>query len=310
MQTHFQTTLKRSVTMTGIGLHKGRSARMTIKPAMADHGIWFKRLDVVGADPMVCASYDSVDNTTLCTRIANADGVTVSTIEHVMAALAGLGVSNALIELDGPEVPIMDGSSAPFVERIRAAGLLRQDAQRLVIRILEPVALDEGEAAARLEPAEQFEMDYAIDFPEAVIGQQTRSMAVVNGAFVDHLSDSRTFCRQSDVDALRAQGLALGGSLENAIVVEDNRVVNPEGFRHADECVRHKMLDAVGDLALAGAPIIGRYTGTRAGHGVTNRLLRKLFATPGAWRVEICAPEDAFGLPGECEETGLSIAAE
>ncbi|MEL7414590.1 MAG: UDP-3-O-acyl-N-acetylglucosamine deacetylase [Pseudomonadota bacterium] len=310
MQTHYQTTLKRSVTLTGIGLHKGHPARMVIRPAVADHGIWFKRTDVTSGDQLVPAAYDSVDNTTLCTRIANADGVTVSTIEHVMAALAGLGVTNALIELDGPEVPIMDGSAAPFVERIQAVGLTRQDAQRLVIRILETVSLDEGEASARLEPADRFEMDYEIDFPDAVIGQQTRSMAVVNGAFVDHLSDSRTFCRQSDVDSLRANGLALGGSLENAIVVEDDRVVNPEGFRHADECVRHKMLDAVGDLALAGAPIIGRYSGTRAGHGVTNRLIRKLFATPGAWRVEICAPEDAFGLPGACESEALGIAAE
>ncbi|WP_410056088.1 UDP-3-O-acyl-N-acetylglucosamine deacetylase [Roseobacter sp. HKCCA0434] len=297
-----QTTLVRPVRMQGIGLHSGRRATLVVRPAPTNHGIWFRRTDRVGGDRMVPAAWDAVSDTMLNTRIANASGVEVSTIEHLMAALQGVGISNALIDIDGPEVPIMDGSAAPFVRQFVAAGITEQSEFRSVLRILERVELIEDAACASLEPADQFEVDFHIDFPGTAIGRQRKSMAVVNGAFVDQLMDSRTFVRNGDVETLRANGLALGGSLENAVVVDGLRVQNPEGFRHPDEAVRHKMLDAVGDLALAGAPIIGRYTGVRAGHGVTNRLLRKLFATPGSFRLDTCGFADVGGLPGIARE--------
>lgn len=298
MQSIYQTTLRRPVRIQGIGLHSGVSSTLCIRPAPAFHGIWFRRTDLIGVDTMIPASWDSVSDTMLNTRISNAAGVTVSTIEHLMAALQGTGISNALIEVDGPEVPIMDGSSAPFVRHILAAGFAEQMEHRSVLRILKKVELIEDAACASLEPAHQFEVDFRIDFPGTAIGRQAKRLAVVNGAFVEHLMDSRTFVRSGDVTRLRENGLALGGSHANAVVVNGNVVENPEGFRHPDEAVRHKMLDAVGDLALAGAPIIGKYTGIRAGHGVTNRLLRKLFATPGAYRLDSCAATDVDGLPG------------
>ncbi|RED14212.1 UDP-3-O-acyl-N-acetylglucosamine deacetylase [Pontivivens insulae] len=298
MQSIYQTTLRRPVRLSGIGLHMGRPARIVINPAGANHGIWFRRTDLSVRDAMVPAAWDAVSDTTMNTCISNVDGVTVSTIEHLMAALQGCGVTNALIDIDGPEVPIMDGSSAPFVNAILANGIVEQNEKRMVLRILKEVSINEGEVQASLVPSDFFEVDFTIEFDAVAIGLQTKRLAVVNGAFVDEIMDSRTFVRNADVAALRENGLALGGSLDNAVVVDGELILNPEGFRHADECVRHKILDAVGDLALAGAPIMGRYTGQRAGHGVTNRLLRKLFSTPGAVRLETCTPADVAGLPG------------
>jgi UDP-3-O-[3-hydroxymyristoyl] N-acetylglucosamine deacetylase len=272
---------------------------MRILPAAGEYGIWFKRVDVNVEDPMVPARYDAVSDTTLCTRLTNSSGVSVSTVEHVLAALAGCGVTNALIEIDGPEAPIMDGSSAEFAAAIAAKGLRDVRGENRVIRVLERVEVEDGDRYAALEPSEQFEIDFSIDFEDAAIGRQSRAMPMVNGAFVEHLKDARTFCRRHEIDALRNMGLARGGSLENAIVVDRGAVMNPGGLRHEDEFVRHKMLDAVGDLFLAGAPIVGRYTGWRAGHEMTNRLLHALFAKPGAWRYEI---ED----PADCRVLGLA----
>lgn len=293
-----QTTLGASVTFTGIGLHSGKPVRMIAHPAPADHGIVFRRTDVAGVDPRIPAAWDHVTPSKLCTLIVNADGVSVSTIEHIMAALAGLGIGNALIEIDGPEVPILDGSAAPFVKAIRRVGLRRLDADLRAIRVLAPVEVREGEAVARLEPAATLEIDFAIDFADAAIGKQAKSLKMANGAFVRELMDSRTFCRQADVDFMRANGLALGGTYENAVVVDGDAVLSPGGLRHSDEAVRHKMLDAMGDLALAGAPLLARYVGNRAGHALTNKLLRALFATPEAWIWETCSPEQAHRLPG------------
>jgi UDP-3-O-[3-hydroxymyristoyl] N-acetylglucosamine deacetylase len=215
-----------------------------------------------------------------------------------MAALAGCGIHNALVEVDGPELPILDGSAAPFVRGILDAGIQRQDAPIHAIAVTREVVVTDGAASARLSPADGLEMDFAIDFADAAIGRQRRVANLANGRFVREYCDSRTFCRQADVDAMRQAGLALGGSYDNAVVVDGDDVLSPGGFRHADEAVRHKMLDALGDLALAGAPLLARYTGIRAGHMLTNRLLRRLFATPGAVRFVECSPEQAARLPG------------
>lgn len=291
-----QNTLATPATFTGLGLHTGQPVRMTVRPAPADHGIWFRRTDLPGR-PLVPARWDAVTPSRLCT-VVEAGEASVSTIEHVMAALAGSAVHNALIDIDGPEVPILDGSAMPFVAGFLNAGIEEQDAPVRAIRVLKPVEVREGEAVARLEPADMLEIDFRIDFAETAIGMQSRRLNMANGAFVRELSDSRTFCRQSDVDAMRANGLALGGTLENAVVFDGDRVLSPGGLRHVDEPVRHKMLDAVGDLALAGGPILGRYTGERAGHALTNRLLRALFADPTAWRVVDCGPQTLGKLPG------------
>ncbi len=274
---------------------------MRILPAAGEYGVWFKRVDVDAEDPMIPARFDAVSDTKLCTRLANTSGVSVSTVEHVLAALAGCGVTNALIEIDGPEIPIMDGSSAEFAAAIAARGLRDVRGENRVIRVLERIEVRDGDRYAALDPSDRFEIDFAIDFEDEAIGRQARVMPMVNGAFVEHLKDARTFCRRNEIDALRNMGLARGGSLENAIVVDRGAVLNPEGLRHKDEFVRHKMLDAVGDLSLAGAPIVGRYTGRRAGHEMTNRLLHALFARPGAWRYEI---EDRAA----CRTLGLAHA--
>jgi UDP-3-O-[3-hydroxymyristoyl] N-acetylglucosamine deacetylase len=293
-----QQTLKSAVAFTGAGLHSGAEARLVVRPAPAGHGIWFRRTDVADRVAMVPARWDAVVASRLCTVVANAEGVQVSTIEHLMAALAGCAVHNALIEIDGGEVPILDGSAAPFVEAVLAAGVVVQDAPVRAIRVLAPVEVRDGAALARLEPSDMLEIDFRIDFEETAIGQQEKRLNMANGAFVRELSDSRTFCREADVSAMRARGLALGGTYENAVVFDGDRVLSPGGLRHADEPVRHKMLDALGDLALAGGPILGRYTGVRAGHALTNRLLRRLFATPGAARPVVCAAPMGQKLPG------------
>lgn len=293
-----QNTIKSAVVFEGRGLHSGAPVRMTVRPASADYGIWFKRMDVVSGDAMIAARWDQVVPSKLCTLIRNDAGVEVSTIEHVMAALAGCAIHNAVIELDGPEVPILDGSAMPFVEGFLNRGLIEQISPVRAIRVVKPVQVTEGEAMARLDPADMLEIDFSIAFEDAAIGVQAKHLNLANGTFVRELSDSRTFCRQSDVDAMRSRGLALGGTLENAVVFEGDRVLSPGGLRHADEPVRHKMLDAMGDLYLAGGPILGRYTGVRAGHALTNRLLRALFADPSAWRLVECGAQTVGKLPG------------
>jgi UDP-3-O-[3-hydroxymyristoyl] N-acetylglucosamine deacetylase len=277
---------------------------MTVHPASADYGIWFRRTDILIGDAMIPARWDVVEQTALCTRIVNDAGVTVSTIEHIMAALAGTGVHNALIEIDGPEVPILDGSSAEFVRGILRAGLVGQRQRTRVIEILKPVSVTRGDATASLAPANEMKIDFHIDFEDEAIGVQDKSLVMANGSFVRELCDSRTFCRKADVDMMHANGLALGGTLENAVVVDGADVLSPGGLRHRDEAVRHKMLDALGDLALAGAPIVGQYVGHRAGHALTNALLRELFAHPDAYRFVEVDEMTAARLPG----AGVHIA--
>ena len=293
-----QTTLTTSVAFEGVGLHSGKPACVALHPAPAHHGVVFRRLDVPGADGIVHARWDNVVQEPLNTRIVNSVGTSVATIEHLMASLAGSGVHNVLIEIDGPEVPILDGSSAEFVRGILETGVSTLAAPLNAIEIRKVVEVRSGEASARLEPARNLRIDFSIEFEDAAIGQQSKTLNMANGAFVRELSTSRTFCRQADVDAMHAAGLALGGSLENAVVVNGSDVLSPGGLRHADEAVRHKMLDALGDLYTAGAPILGQYTGVRAGHALTNKLLRALFSDPTAWAWVECDDDRASELPG------------
>ncbi|MEL6685460.1 MAG: UDP-3-O-acyl-N-acetylglucosamine deacetylase [Pseudomonadota bacterium] len=298
-----QTTLKTDVTFEGTGLHSGEDVRVVLHPASANTGIVFRRVDVSGR-PTMRAGFRDVIVSPLNTRLSNSEGVTVSTIEHLMAALAGCGVHNVLVDVDGPEVPILDGSAATFVRGIVEAGLTRLSAPLHAIEVLREVSVSEGGATATLAPATTLQIDFEIEFADAAIGRQKKTLNMANGAFVRELCDSRTFCRSADVDAMRANGLALGGTVENAVVVDGADVLTPGGLRHADEAVRHKMLDALGDLYTAGAPILGRYTGSRAGHAMTNKLLRALFAQPDAWRFVQCDVKIAARLPG----VGISMA--
>mgnify|MGYP001092511323 FL=1 len=303
MRAHFiegilQTTVQSTVRFTGVGLHTGLPVEMSICPGPVDHGIVFERSDIRLGNARIPALFDFAEQSPLCTKIVNQSGVSVSTIEHVMAALAGCGVHNALIRIDGPEVPVMDGSAAPFVRSILSAGVKRQSAPIRVIEVLSTVEVHTAQGWARLGPANGLTIDFHIDFADQAIGKQSKSLDLANGTFVRELCDSRTFCRAADVDAMRAVGKALGGTMENAVVVDGDTVLSPGGLRHDDEAVRHKMLDALGDLALAGAPLLGHYEGHKAGHTLTNMLLRELFATPDGYRIRDCDSGLAARLPG------------
>ena len=304
-----QTTLKTEIQLVGTGLHSGRPARLVLHPAPAGHGIVFRRSDVADADPLIPARYDLVSDTMLNTRLTNAAGTGVATVEHLMAALAGCGVHNAQVEIDGPEVPIMDGSARRFVRAILTAGLEAQDAPLWAWRVTRPVVWEADGKHASLTPHDGMSIDFGIAFDDPAIGCQALAFDMANGRFLRELADCRTFCRRAEVEAMQAHGLALGGSLDNAVVVDSGRVLNPGGFRRADECVRHKMLDALGDMALAGAPILGAYRGRRAGHGATNRLLRKLFATEGAVERVRVTPAMQLRLPGFAPREAAALAA-
>lgn len=293
-----QTTLSHPHVFDGIGLHSGKPAQMRICPAPQDHGIWFYRTDMLIGDNAIPARWDRVEGSALCTKLTNEAGMSVSTVEHVLAALSGCGVHNARIEIDGPEVPILDGSAIPYVLSILEQGLEYFDAPLMALRVLQEVRFGTDQGWAKLIPSNVPMMSFHINFDAAAIGIQDKTLNMSNGSFVRELCNSRTFCNNSDVDAMRANGLALGGSLENAVVVDGSEVLTPGGLRHADEAVRHKMLDALGDLTLAGAPILGHYIGHRAGHAITNGLLRKLFTTPDAVELVVCDTDLAEILPG------------
>ena len=253
-----QTTLTSAISFAGVGLHTGMPARVTLHPASAETGVWFRRTDVSDRDQMVPAHWASVVSAELCTKLVNTDGVSVSTVEHLMAAIAGTGLRNLVIDIDGPEVPILDGSSAPFVTGILKRGVREQDTPVRVIEILKPVEVRNGDAYARLVPSDTLEIEFEIDFEDAAIGQQQMRLNMANGAFVRELCDSRTFCRQADVDAMQANGLALGGTPGvNAVVFDGDRVASPGGLRHANEPVRHKMLDALGRSCAGGCAASG-----------------------------------------------------
>lgn len=292
-----QTTVADKIEFLGVGLHAGRPARLTVLPADANTGILFRRTDV-SENNVISAIWSNVNQEPLNTRLINDHGVSVSTIEHLMAAFAGTGVHNAIVEIDGPEVPILDGSAAPFVRKIVKTGLRQMNVTLRAIKVLKQIEVSDGAARAALTPAENLQIAFHIDFPDPAIGRQDKVLNMANGAFVRELCDSRTFCRNADIEFMHGQGLALGGTLSNAVVVDHDRVLSPGGMRHADEPVRHKMLDALGDLYTAGAPILGRYTGIRAGHAMTNKLLRALFDRPDAWEWVDVDAATAAQLPG------------
>jgi len=281
---NLQHTLARPASVSGVGVHTGRTMRATLSPAPANAGVAFLRTDVPGRDGRVAARGDLVTDTCLGTVVGNAAGITVATIEHLMAALHGLGVDNVLVTLDGPEVPILDGSCAGFVEAIESAGLREQPARRRYLEILEPIEVREGVKRAALLPSDAFEMAFEILFEDAAVGRQRLDMVVDEAAFRRDLASCRTFGFKRDVEALRAAGLARGGSLDNVVVIDEGKILNPEGLRRPDEFVRHKALDALGDLYLLGAPLIGRFEGLFAGHRLNNALVRKVLDTPRAWR--------------------------
>lgn len=258
---------------------------MHIRPAAANSGIVFRRTDVMDRPARIPALWHYVTDTRLCTMIMNEHEVSVGTIEHVMAALRGCGIDNALIDLDGPEVPIMDGSARPFVEAIEDAGILSQKSPRRLIQILRPVSVQDGDKRVTLRPADIASFEGEIAFDHQAIGRQSRSVALLNGNFAHDIAAARTFGFKHEVEALRAAGLARGGSLENAIVLDEHNVLNDKGLRFEDEFIRHKLLDAVGDLYLAGAPLLAKYEGHKAGHALNNAILHELFSRSANWRI-------------------------
>lgn len=288
-----QITLKSAIDCSGVGLHSGARVRLELHPAPADTGIRFVRTDLTGEAALLPARWDAVVDTKLCTVLGNQAGTTIGTIEHLMAALAGLGIDNAEIRLDGPEVPIMDGSSEAFVFLLECAGTVELDAPKRAIEVLQRVAVGDDKAGAAIMPASSAAYEFTIDFRSAAIGRQERTYRPAPGAFKRELSRARTFGFVEEVDQLRRIGLARGASLDNAVGIAGDKVLNIGGLRYADEFVRHKLLDAIGDLALAGMPLLGRFHGHRAGHALNNQLLRALLAKPDAWTVvEVPAAEE------------------
>ncbi|MEC8308076.1 MAG: UDP-3-O-acyl-N-acetylglucosamine deacetylase [Pseudomonadota bacterium] len=281
-----QRTLKNVVRATGVGLHSGETVYLTLRPAPENHGIQFKRVDL---DPpvLIRANADSVSQTTLSTCLSSPDGARVSTVEHLLSALSGMGIDNVLIECNAQELPIMDGSASPFVFLIQSAGVREQTAPREYIRIAHIVEVDHEDKVARLEPFNGFRITFSIDFDHPVVdrGECKTVVDIDEESFVREVSRARTFGFMRDLDYLKANNLARGGSMANAIVVGDDRILNDDGLRQNDEFVKHKVLDALGDLYLAGRPIIGHYSGNRSGHALNNKLLRQLFSDPSNYEV-------------------------
>jgi UDP-3-O-[3-hydroxymyristoyl] N-acetylglucosamine deacetylase len=289
-----QRTLKNAIRATGVGLHTGKKVLMVLRPAPANHGIWFRRNDL--DQPVdIPARAESVGETTLGTTIVR-DGVKVSTIEHLLSALAGLGIDNAIIELSSDEVPIMDGSAGPFVFLLQSAGIEEQNAPKKFVRIKKSVKVEDGEKWARFDPYDGFKVNFEIEFDHPVFKRrsQVASMDFSTTTFLREISRARTFGFMRDLEYMRSRNLALGGNLDNAIVLDDYRILNEDGLRYEDEFVKHKVLDAIGDLYLLGHSLIGEFSGYKSGHGLNNRLLRTLIADAAAWEdVTFETPQDA-----------------
>ena len=291
---HHQKTTVAPAIIAGVGVHTGDRVRLAVRPAPVGTGIVFVRTDIKDRDNRIPVSGEAVVDARLNTMIENAAGVRLSTIEHLMAAFAALGVSNAVVEVDGPELPILDGSALQFVQLLDRAGFRRQEAPVRYIEILEPIRVQDGDKTAALLPCDRYEMRFEIDFASAAIGNQVVDFVVDEQTFRDEIMAARTFGFAHEVEALRKAGLARGGSLENAVVIDGDQILNPGGLRMEREFVKHKALDAIGDLYVLGAPLLGRYEGVKAGHHINNLLVRELLANPQAWREVTRVPEMAM----------------
>jgi UDP-3-O-[3-hydroxymyristoyl] N-acetylglucosamine deacetylase len=279
-----QKTLKTSIGCTGIGLHSGSRVALKLHPAAADTGIVFRRVDLVGGGAEIPARWANVTDSRLCTVLADDHGVSIATVEHLMAAFYGMGIDNAVVEVNGPELPAMDGSAWPFMFLMECAGLADLQSTRKAIRIRKPKSYTNGTKRVSFAPSKgDLRIDFEIDFRAAAIGRQVCSISITPETFKNEISRARTFGLLSEVTALRESGLARGGSLENAIVVDGDRILNEDGLRHANEFVRHKVLDAVGDLYLCGHPIIGHFSGVRSSHADTAKLMRQILSDASAW---------------------------
>ena len=278
-----QRTLKNVIRATGVGLHTGEKVYLTLRPALPDTGIVFRRVDL-DTPVDIPAKAENVGDTRLSTTLVK-DGVRISTVEHLLSAFAGLGIDNAYVDVSAPEVPIMDGSAGPFVFLIQSAGVEEQNVAKRFIRIKRPVEVKEGDKLARFEPFNGFKVSFGIDFDHPAMGHESRRSVIdfSSTSFVKEVSRARTFGFLRDIEMLRDNGLALGGSMDNAIVVDDFRVLNEDGLRYDDEFVKHKILDAIGDLYLLGHSLIGAFSGYKSGHELNNRLLKALIAQPDAW---------------------------
>ena len=296
-----QRTLKDEIGCTGIGLHSGEKIRINIRPAPCDTGIRFVRTDLSG-HPIIEARFDNVSDTTLATTIGF-DGCRVSTIEHLMAAFYGLGIDNAVVELDGPEVPIMDGSSAPFVFLVKSAGIKEQKDPKRFIVIKKTFKIDDGNRSICVYPSKELKISYMIDFQHPLLRNQEFELRFSGGDFVREISKARTFGFLKDVETLKANGLARGGSLDNAVVIDDFRIINEDGLRFNDEFVRHKILDFIGDLALIQSPIIGHFVVKKSGHFLNQQMLTSLMQSKKHWK------EYSFVSPEECSKNSVRIPA-
>jgi len=272
-----QQTISNSISVKGIGLHTGNLVELTLEPAAVDNGIKFIRVDKKN-DNVIEAIWSNVSETVLSTTISNSCGVKISTIEHLMSALSGLHIDNLNIYINANEVPIMDGSSKPFVEMIEEIGIKKQIKKRKLLNVKKSIEVSENNTSVKIVPNNQFSIDFEIDFPSKIVSKQSCQLQLINGNYKTDIAAARTFGFEKDVKYLRSNGLALGGSLDNAVVVGENEILNKDGLRYTDEFVRHKILDSIGDLYLAGSPIIGYFYGNKSGHYLNNQLLRKLFS--------------------------------
>ena len=280
-----QKTINSKVSCNSVGLHSGAQVKMSLLPAPSNHGIVFRRVDLENGKNEIKALYENVVTTNLGTTIANEHGAKVATIEHLMAAIWGCGIDNLIVELDGPEIPIMDGSSEPFVFLIECAGISMQEEPRRIIEITKKIRVEDKDKFVEIEPAKDFSIDLTIDFSSKQIQQQKFDYHSTFTSFKNDICRARTFCFKHEIDYMHSMGLAKGGSLNNAIVIDNDKIVNEGGLRYHDEFVRHKTLDFIGDMYLAGYFIIGHFRASKSGHGINNAFLRKLFAEKDSWRL-------------------------
>ncbi len=280
-----QNTVAKAVSCEGVGLHSGSNVLLTVNPAPENYGIVFRRKDISDFNNYIKADYKNVCKTQLGTSITNSDGTIVSTVEHLMAALWGCGIDNALIDVSSAEIPIMDGSSAPFVKMVESVGVSRQNDMREFIQVISDVRVEDGDKYASVSPSDDFSIDLEIDFDSGAIKNQKRKFSASTETFNSILADARTFGFEHEVEYMRSIGLARGGSLDNAVVVSGDKILNKGGLRYEDEFVRHKLLDCVGDFFLAGKRIVGNFKAYKSGHGLNNKLLHEMFANPKSYKI-------------------------